>query len=1343
MSDAKVNNQSSSPTRTWTTRIAYVFLSILALCLVTVFLAISPLGISLVVTQLNKQDGIQIEGVDGSFYSQIAAQKVRFENEQIALDVQQAKLDLDMLCLVYAEVCVSEISASNINIGLKPTTEPASTTPASNEYITLPLPISVSSLALGNVQLRQLDAKGEAHTLLNIDGLKSSIVAHQSFTIEQLSIASLTAYQSEQTQASPAGEGTQNTSESAFSLQDLANWQYQAIEIPQVFIPVNAEVKNSSIKSICIERSESTCINNTRIKAQLMEQKIQANVSLEPLNMPIAKLTLKASIDLAEQLAHDIEIELAPNAANTSKQAKPLQLSILGNQFNTHLALQNNAKQIATIVAELDVTQSSLPVKLEITLNDIQQLSAQWIPNSVLPISSINAKIEGTTRLYELDIEVSTLPSTLQIEASNIIAKASASLVDKNLQLKELSTNGELGDFRAESSHQLVNTSGQLGLKNQVDISFEAFKPMLLASTKKIDSADASSNQEAATTDKLLTATLSGQLALDALYTDDFISGSLLCQDIKGQVSQPTNASQAYDLSFLCDVSLAKNGWLDVSSFSVKQGENSIVGKGKMKLPSALNANNLTTRLTDFENTDSDFTLSIDLPNASSLYAPLKGNISGEMQVSGPVLNPSLNVSFEANVVQFQGFKLDRLLLNANTDIANNWQSSVNLHASGLYQKDLLAQNITLSGEGNMAQHQLGIALDHPDYGMAHSFSGALRTADIMQWKGKWDAGTWRLPFDQFILNEATPMAISANNSFIGAHCWVANKSPSQSSQNEFCINKAEYENAQAKLSADLDYDLANALQFYLPSMIQTGTKVPLRSDIDVSSDEKNGMSADIFNVITQANLNTTRHNIALSAIVANMRLDQQVLVSHVYAGTVESGAIGLSSSLQLAPDNRVHSGDLRIESLDVSPLLRFVPGAEKLAGIINGELGFEGPLDKPDVNGSLNISKGELIIDNYPYPFSNFNQTIDIVNNEAIIEGEFELGSGDAEYNAKAAFNDGVSISGNVRGAGMQIAYQNSELIASPDISFDVTPDNLVLKGSITIPNADIVIKELPKSAKSPSNDTIIIGKAVEPPVIPIGLDIDLNILLDVPKLKRVNIAALDLQASLAGDLQLRVRQQVNKTTQQYSPMQTYLNGSISLLSGKYEAYGQMLQVRSGDIYFSGPPTLPQFDISAIRNPLNTDDNVIAGVQISGNPIFPKVELFSEPDMIQARQLSYLLQGTDIDGGEGTSTNVQLVNALVNFGISSGGNQVNKLGKSIGFDSLNIQTAGQGENTQVQVTGRISDNIQVTYGVGLFDSVSEIILKYQLLPKLYIEAKNGADSTVDLFYELTRGDNM
>ncbi len=51
---------------------------------------------------------------------------------------------------------------------------------------------------------------------------------------------------------------------------------------------------------------------------------------------------------------------------------------------------------------------------------------------------------------------------------------------------------------------------------------------------------------------------------------------------------------------------------------------------------------------------------------------------------------------------------------------------------------------------------------------------------------------------------------------------------------------------------------------------------------------------------------------------------------------------------------------------------------------------------------------------------------------------------------------------------------------------------------------------------------------------------------------------------------------------------------------------------VRKGELLFSGPPDQPLLNIEAIRNPDATEDDVIAGVRVTGSADQPKAEIFS-----------------------------------------------------------------------------------------------------------------------------------
>lgn len=69
------------------------------------------------------------------------------------------------------------------------------------------------------------------------------------------------------------------------------------------------------------------------------------------------------------------------------------------------------------------------------------------------------------------------------------------------------------------------------------------------------------------------------------------------------------------------------------------------------------------------------------------------------------------------------------------------------------------------------------------------------------------------------------------------------------------------------------------------------------------------------------------------------------------------------------------------------------------------------------------------------------------------------------------------------------------------------------------------------------------------------------------------------------------------------------------------------------------------------------------------------------------------------------------------------------------------MNTSGTGDETKLSVSGYIAPGVQIRYGVGVFDSVSEVALRYQLLPKLYLEAVSSLNSELNLYYQFTLDD--
>ncbi|MEE7775564.1 translocation/assembly module TamB domain-containing protein, partial [Vibrio parahaemolyticus] len=216
--------------------------------------------------------------------------------------------------------------------------------------------------------------------------------------------------------------------------------------------------------------------------------------------------------------------------------------------------------------------------------------------------------------------------------------------------------------------------------------------------------------------------------------------------------------------------------------------------------------------------------------------------------------------------------------------------------------------------------------------------------------------------------------------------------------------------------------------------------------------------------------------------------------------------------------------------------------------------------------------------------------------------------------------------------------------------------------------------------------------------------------------------LAAFGLKGGLKGSL--------NVTQKDKGP---FIVGEVNIVDGSYRSFGQDLVIEEGKILMNGPADQPYVSIKAIRNPDNTQDDVIAGVRVTGPASDPSVEIFSEPAMPQANALSYLLRGQDIDGESGGNA---MTTTLIGLSLAKSGRVVGEIGEAFGVQDLQLDTAGSGDDSQVTVSGYILPGLQVKYGVGIFNSLGEFTVRYRLMQDLYLEAVSGVDSAVDLLYQ-------
>ena len=77
-------------------------------------------------------------------------------------------------------------------------------------------------------------------------------------------------------------------------------------------------------------------------------------------------------------------------------------------------------------------------------------------------------------------------------------------------------------------------------------------------------------------------------------------------------------------------------------------------------------------------------------------------------------------------------------------------------------------------------------------------------------------------------------------------------------------------------------------------------------------------------------------------------------------------------------------------------------------------------------------------------------------------------------------------------------------------------------------------------------------------------------------------------------------------------------------------------------------------------------------------------------------------------------------------------------MAQSFGVRDIQFNTEGSGDEMQVAVQGYITRKLRLSYGYGIFSTIGEFKLRYELIESLYVEFVSALDQTVDLIYSFS-----
>jgi translocation and assembly module TamB len=130
---------------------------------------------------------------------------------------------------------------------------------------------------------------------------------------------------------------------------------------------------------------------------------------------------------------------------------------------------------------------------------------------------------------------------------------------------------------------------------------------------------------------------------------------------------------------------------------------------------------------------------------------------------------------------------------------------------------------------------------------------------------------------------------------------------------------------------------------------------------------------------------------------------------------------------------------------------------------------------------------------------------------------------------------------------------------------------------------------------------------------------------------------------------------------------------GTIRTRDGRFDAYGQKLEIERGILNFQGLIDNPGLNIRAIRPNLPVE----AGVEVTGTAKRPLVRLVSDPEVPDAEKLSWLVLGHGPDKQGGKDASVLLAAAQTILGGQDGG-PLKAVQRSLGIDEFGISNVAR-----------------------------------------------------------------
>ncbi|PNK59965.1 translocation/assembly module TamB domain-containing protein [Psychrobacter sp. FDAARGOS_221] len=762
-----------------------------------------------------------------------------------------------------------------------------------------------------------------------------------------------------------------------------------------------------------------------------------------------------------------------------------------------------------------------------------------------------------------------------------------------------------------------------------------------------------------------------------------------------------------------------------------------------------LNADNVLVQWGDNEilanGNIEDLQARVNIRDLGQVSDSMSGNIIGALTVVQPEGQalPTLYVDLESKQLQLPGAYLESGSVKGKiVDLAKR-PSTLVVMVDGLQAAQTKLSSVQAVFNGTEQQHTLTLKADTVSAGTDVTVEAAVK-GSLDRQAQTWDGaiGNGKIATEYVTLSQSQPAQLNAsfaNNKpklQLAAHCWQASNQEGKLCLRENLIASAD----QGQVNLAIQEIDTTLFAPFLPKELTWKSTLNGKAVMAWGKGVNPTINATLYTDNGQIGMQQDSYLDPITLPYKRVSLIVRSFEKGVQIRTDIDSGQGARGYADIALDpfkeQKPISGALVLNEFNLAILKPFFPGMRQLGGNITMAGGLGGTLSKPVFYGDVDLKDATVAMLDLPVNLTDINAKARIRGQQAKIEGDFMSGEGQGDISGEINWQQELQ-------AMLRIKGENLVITQPPLLFAEVNPDfNIIIKpqqryvnivGAVTVPSATIRPPEANEEVVTKSEDVVVldrelIGNIEE--VLAISKPWSINAEIGVDLGNDVNFRGFGAVIPLAGAIHI---------TQKGQGVMNGLGVIQVSRRTRIDAFGQSLELNYGQIRFNGDVTNPQLSIEAAREIEGFD----VGIRVKGEIADPNIIVFNEAGLTQQQAMNALVTGRISDSGatqiseEGFKSEVtnNLAAAGLSLGLRSASSLTNSIGNAFGLERLTIDASGNSEDTNVNVTGYITPDLYIRYGVGVFNAQNSLSLRYQLTRRIYVQATSSIENAIDVVY--------